>query len=134
MALKPSRSFVDLSFTMNQNPITKDLVILKNENAIKRSLLNLFSIRKGEKFFDANFGSGIPDLLFEPFDFATAGLIEEQIRNLVSSYEPRVNIIDIIVNLNEDEYLYEYNIEYTIPDTSPQLNTITLSLASSSKI
>lgn len=134
MALKPSRSFVDLSFTMNQNPITKDLVILKNENAIKRSLLNLFSIRKGEKFFDADFGSGIPDLLFEPFDFATAGLIEEQIRNLVSSYEPRVNIIDIIVNLNEDEYLYEYNIEYTIPDTSPQLNTITLSLASSSKI
>jgi len=134
MALKPSRSYKDLSFTMSSNPITGDLVILKDDNAIKRSLLNLFSYRRGEKFFNSSFGSGIPDLLFEPFDFATAGLIEEQIRSLINLYEPRVNLLDIVINLNEDEYLYEIQIDYTIPDSSPQLNTVTLSLASSSKI
>ena len=134
MALKPSRSYKDLSFTMSSNPITGDLVILKDDNAIKRSLLNLFSYRRGEKFFNSSFGSGIPDLLFEPFDFATAGLIEEQIRSLINLYEPRVNLLDIVINLNEDEYLYEIQIDNTIPDSSPQLNTVTLSLASSSKI
>jgi phage baseplate assembly protein W len=134
MALKPSRSYKDLSFTMSSNPITGDLVILKDDNAIKRSLLNLFSYRRGEKFFNSSFGSGIPDLLFEPFDFATAGLIEEQVRSLINLYEPRVNLLDIVINLNEDEYLYEIQIDYTIPDSSPQLNTVTLSLASSSKI
>jgi len=65
MALKASRSYKDLSFTFKTNPLRKDLNILKDENAIKRSLLNLFSYRKGEKFFNASFGSGIPDLLFE---------------------------------------------------------------------
>ena len=73
MALNPSRSYKDLSFTFKINPLKKDLVLLKDENAIKRALLNLFSYRKGEKFFNSSFGSGIPDLLFEPFDFATAG-------------------------------------------------------------
>ena len=75
MALNPSRSYRDLSFTFKINPLRKDLNILKDENAIKRSLLNLFSYRKGEKFFNPTFGSGIPDLLFEPFDFATAGAV-----------------------------------------------------------
>lgn len=131
MAVKPSRSFKDLSFTFSQNPISKDLVILKNENAIKRSLLNLFSFKKGEKFFAADFGSGIPELLFENFDYATAGLIQNEVRKLITSYEPRVNIISLAVNLDEENYTYEVDIEYTIPDSSPQTNNISLSLVSS---
>ena len=134
MALKPSRSYRDLSYTFKINPLRKDLNILKDENAIKRSLLNLFSYRKGEKFFNSSFGSGIPDLLFEPFDFATAGLLKNEVSLLISQYEPRVNLLEVIVDLNEAEYTYDVQIVYTIPDTSPQLFRTTLSLTSSSKI
>ena len=134
MALNPSRSYRDLSFTFKINPLRKDLNILKDENAIKRSLLNLFSYRKGEKFFNSSFGSGIPDLLFEPFDFATAGLLKNEVSLLISKYEPRVNLLEVIVDLNEAEYTYDVQIVYTIPDTSPQLFRTTLSLTSSSKI
>ena len=134
MALNPSRSYKDLSFTFKINPLRKDLNILKDENAIKRSLLNLFSYRKGEKFFNSSFGSGIPDLLFEPFDFATAGLLKNEVSLLISKYEPRVNLLEVIVDLNEAEYTYDVQIVYTIPDTSPQLFRTTLSLTSSSKI
>jgi|TARA_Y100000015_G_scaffold17374_1_gene16726 hypothetical protein len=134
MALKPSRSYRDLSYTFKINPLRKDLNILKDENAIKRSLLNLFSYRKGEKFFNSSFGSGIPDLLFEPFDFATAGLLKNEVSLLISKYEPRVNLLEVIVDLNEAEYTYDVQIVYTIPDTSPQLFRTTLSLTSSSKI
>jgi len=134
MALKPSRSYKDLSFTFKTNPLKKDLVILKNENAIKRSLLNLFSYRKGEKFFNSTFGSGIPDLLFEPFDFVTAGSIKENIINLIQSYEPRVNLLDIAINLNDDENTYEIEINYSIPDISPKFYNVNLSLTSSSKV
>ena len=134
MALKPSRSYRDLSYTFKINPLRKDLNILKDENAIKRSLLNLFSYRKGEKFFNSSFGSGIPDLLFEPFDFATAGSLKNEVSLLISQYEPRVNLLDVIVDLNEAEYTYDVEIVYTIPDTSPQLFRTTLSLTSSSKI
>ena len=131
MALKPSRSYRDLSYTFKINPLRKDLNILKDENAIKRSLLNLFSYRKGEKFFNSSFGSGIPDLLFEPFDFATAGSLKNEVSLLISQYEPRVNLLDVIVDLNEAEYTYDVEIVYTIPDTSPQLFRTTLSLTSS---
>tara|TARA_Y100000361_G_scaffold47919_1_gene41480 strand:- start:6160 stop:6564 length:405 start_codon:yes stop_codon:yes gene_type:complete len=134
MALKPSRSYRDLSYTFKINPLRKDLNILKDENAIKRSLLNLFSYRKGEKFFNSSFGSGIPDLLFEPFDFATAGSLKNEVSLLISQYEPRVNLLEVIVDLNEAEYTYDVEIVYTIPDTSPQLFRTTLSLTSSSKI
>jgi phage baseplate assembly protein W len=134
MALKPSRSYKDLSYTFKMNPLRKDLVVIKDENAIKRSLLNLFSYRKGEKFFNASFGSGIPDLLFEPFDYATAGSIKTEVQNLISLYEPRVNLIEVIVNLNEDEYQYDIQVVYAIPDTGSQIYDVTLSLTSSSKI
>nr|BAR31121.1 base plate wedge subunit [uncultured Mediterranean phage uvMED]BAR31140.1 base plate wedge subunit [uncultured Mediterranean phage uvMED]BAR31149.1 base plate wedge subunit [uncultured Mediterranean phage uvMED]BAR31168.1 base plate wedge subunit [uncultured Mediterranean phage uvMED] len=134
MALKPSRSYRDLSYTFKINPLRKDLNILKDENAIKRSLLNIFSYRKGEKFFNSSFGSGIPDLLFEPFDFATAGTLKNEVSLLISQYEPRVNLLEVIVDLNEAEYTYDVEIVYTIPDTSPQLFRTTLSLTSSSKI
>lgn len=134
MALKPSRSYRDLSFTFSKNPLTKDLVILKNDNAIKRALLNLFSYKKGEKFFNASFGSGIPDLLFETFDYASAGLIKDEITKLINSYEPRINVINLIVDVNDEENTYDIQIEYSIPDSSPQVNTIVMSLSSLSKI
>jgi len=130
MALKPSRSYKDLSLTFSRNPLTGDVVILKDENAIKRSILNLFSYRKGEKFFNARFGSGVPDLLFEPFDYATAGIIKTEIENLIKNFEPRVNLINIFINLNEEENSYEIQIEYTLQDFSAALNTVNLSLSS----
>ena len=134
MALNPSRSYKDLSFTFKINPLRKDLVLLKDENAIKRALLNLFSYRKGEKFFNSSFGSGIPDLLFEPFDFATAGSIKTEVENVISTYEPRVNVLSVDIDLNYEYNSYDIQVAYTIPDTSSQVFTTTLSLTSSSKL
>jgi phage baseplate assembly protein W len=119
---------------MSENPLTNDIVILKNETAIKRSLLNLFSYKRGEKFFNAKFGSGIPDLLFELFDYATAGLIKEEIIKLVERYEPRVNLIDVIIDLDYENNSYEVELEYTILDFSNQSNTVRVSLSATSGV
>ena len=133
MALLPSRSYKDLNFSFKIHPLRKDLVVLKDDNAIKRAILNLFSYRKGEKFFDADFGSGVPDLLFEPFDFVTAGSIKSEIESLLEENEPRVSLIEIAIDLDENNYEYEIFIEYLIPETN-QVNNVTLSLPSSSRI
>lgn len=133
MALLPSRSYKDLSFTFKINPLKKDLAVLKDENAIKRALLNLFSYRKGEKFFDPKFGSGIPDLLFEPFSFVTGGSIKSEIENLINLYEPRITLLEVIIDLDESNYEYEVQIVYLISDIG-QVNNVTLSLPSSSRI
>ena len=133
MALLPSRSYKDLNFSFKIHPLRKDLVVLKDDNAIKRAILNLFSYRKGEKFFDADFGSGVPDLLFEPFDFVTAGSIKSEIESLLEENEPRVSLIEVAIDLDENNYEYEIFIEYLIPETN-QVNNVTLSLPSSSRI
>tara|TARA_A200000159_G_scaffold112223_1_gene105275 strand:- start:13078 stop:13479 length:402 start_codon:yes stop_codon:yes gene_type:complete len=133
MALLPSRSYKDLNFSFKIHPLRKDLVVLKDDNAIKRAILNLFSYRKGEKFFNADFGSGVPDLLFEPFDSVTAGSIKSEIQSLLEENEPRVSLIEIVIDLDESNYEYEISIEYLIPETN-QVNNVTLSLPSSSRI
>lgn len=134
MALKPSRAYKDLSLTFGMHPITHDITVLKNEDAIKRSLINLFSYAKGEKPFAPSFGSGIPSLLFETFDYITAGFIKEECLKLINTYEPRVNVIDLTINLDVESYSYEVQIAYTLPDTSNQISTVNLSLSSQSRV
>lgn len=134
MAVRPSRSFKDLSLTFNKNPLKKDLVILKDENAVKRALLNLFSYKKGEKFFQPSFGSGIPELLFETFDYVTAGAMRDQIIDLVQRYEPRIKLLEVIINLNDEENTYDVQIDYIMQDLSNQIRTVNLSLSPTTKV
>lgn len=132
MALLPSRSYKDLSLAFKIHPLKKDLVVLKDDNAVKRALLNLFSYRKGEKFFNSSFGSGIPDLLFEPFNYVTGGSIKNEIQSLVELYEPRISLLEIAIDLDEKNYEYDIQIAYLIPETN-QSGTIGFTLTSSSR-
>jgi len=128
MAL-PSRSYTDLSFTCKINPIKKDLTLLKDENAIKRALINLFLYKKGEKPFEPTFGSAIPEYLFEVFDFATAALISDEVTRLIQTFEPRVTLQDLEVVPDFDTNEYEIAIAYTIPNNAQRFD-ITLNLSS----
>ena len=99
---------------------------------LRGHFLIYFRTEKGEKFFNPSFGSGIPDLLFEPFDFVT-GAIKTEVENLINLYEPRVSLIEVAIDLDESNNAYEVQIVYLIPD-SGQVNNVTLSLTSSSRI
>ena len=130
MALKASNSYKDLSLTFSTHPFTQDLVVLKDENAIKRAVSNLFAYEQGEKFFNPDFGSTIRKLLFEPVDIITAGLLKDEATRLVATYEPRVRITDVTVIPNLDENSFEFQMDYLIPNKSPQVFTINLTLLS----
>ena len=86
-----SRSFKDISLSFSPHPVTKDLPILKNENAIVRSVRNLVQTIPTERFFNSNIGSDVQDSLFGFVDFGTASLIEDQILTclLYTSPSPR---------------------------------------------
>ena len=70
---------------------------LSNENAIARAVRNIVSTTPGEKFFDPDFGSSIGEILFENVDEITAISIQDEIRNCLNNYEPRVEIIEVNV-------------------------------------
>ena len=109
-----SRGFKDLSMTFQSNPLNDDLIGLKNENAIARSIRNIIMTVRGEKFFDENFGSRVSQLLFENVDDLTASSIQEEIEFSITNYEPRVKLLNVSINANNDEGSFDAVINYEI--------------------
>lgn len=109
-----SRSFKDISLSFEPHPVTKDLPILKNQNAIIRSIRNLVETIPNERFFNPSLGSDVRSSLFEFVDFATASVIREQIINTISNYEPRVDNVDIEVNPSPDTNEFEVTVIFDI--------------------
>ena len=97
-----SRTFKDISLSFAPHPVTKDLPILKNENAIIRSVRNLVQTIPTERFFNSSLGSDVQDSLFGFVDYGTASLIEDQIITVVTNYEPRVENVEAEVEPQVD--------------------------------
>ena len=117
-----STGFKDISMSFQSNPLSNDLIALKNESAIARSVRNIVFTLPGEKFFNEDFGSRISRSLFENVDQISASIIEDEIRNSITNYEPRVNLIDVQVTPDYDNGEFNAVIIYRVVgiDVSPQ--------------
>ena len=113
-AQRVSKSFKDVSMSFKFNPLSGDLIALKNENAIARAVRNIVSTTPGEKLFSPDFGSSVSEILFENVDDITAVSIRDEIRSSLSNYEPRVELIDVEVDPNFDENQFDVKITYKI--------------------
>lgn len=109
-----SQGFKDISMSFQSNPLTNDLIALKNENAIARSIRNIVFTLPGEKFFNENFGSRISRSLFENLDNASAIVIKDEIENSIRNYEPRVSLVDVQVNPDFDNNSFDVIIVYRV--------------------
>ena len=109
-----SKSFKDISSSFQINPINFDLISIKNETAIARSIRNLIFTLPGERFFNQNLGSRISNSLFENINNTSAGIIQDEIENTIQNYEPRVDLISVEVLPNYEEYSFDVNITYNI--------------------
>ena len=109
-----SRAFKDISFSFDPHPVTKDLPVLVNERAIIRSVRNLVETIPTERFFNATLGSDVRGSLFEFVDIGTALVIEEQIRNTVEFYEPRIENLKVQVDPRPDDNSFDCNVFFDI--------------------
>jgi len=116
MAVKRiSRAFKDINLSFSPHPVTKDLTVLRNENAIKRSVRNIVQTIPTERFFNSILGSDVRGLLFDNFvDFGTASVIEDQIKIAIENFEPRVDNLQVNVNPKPDQNEFEVNILFDI--------------------
>ena len=101
-----TQKYKDVSMSFKSNPLNDDLIGLKNESAIARSIRNIVFTLPGEKFFDPNFGSEVSKSLFENVDEVSAITIREEIEYSIKTYEPRVNLLEVesIPNFDNNEY------------------------------
>jgi phage baseplate assembly protein W len=126
-----SKQFKDISLSLQVNPINYDLIDIKNETAIARSIRNLVLTLPGERFFNQNLGSNVSQSLFENIDDISASILQDEIRNTIENYEPRVSLIDVDVNPNYDEHEFTVTVKYYIIgiDALPQQLTFALQSA-----
>ena len=123
-----SRGFKDISLSFTPHPVTKDLTILKNENAIKKSVRNLVQTIPTERFFNSAIGSEVRDSLFDFVDFGTASVIQNQIQITLENFEPRIDDVSVEVQPKPDTYEFEVTVFFTIvgQDTPTQEFTFML--------
>ena len=111
---RTSRAFKDINLSFNPHPVTKDLTVLRNENAIKRSVRNLVQTIPTERFFNSILGSQVRDSLFGFVDFGTASVIEREIITTIENFEPRVDNLQVNVDPRPDTNEFEVNVLFDI--------------------
>lgn len=109
-----SLGFKDVSATFKANPINFDIITIRNENAIARSVRNLILTEPGDVPFNPNIGSNVNALLFENMDNLTAESIASEIENTIENYEPRVSLQQTIVTPIFDDNEFNVRIVYDI--------------------
>tara|TARA_X000000368_G_scaffold391936_1_gene356335 strand:+ start:1776 stop:2177 length:402 start_codon:yes stop_codon:yes gene_type:complete len=115
MAIKRiSRAFKDITLSFEVHPITKDLPILKNENAIRRSVRNIVETIPTERFFNSLLGSEVRSSLFGFVDFGTASVIQSQIETAIDNFEPRVNNVQVQVEPTPEQNSFEVTVLFDI--------------------
>lgn len=109
-----SRSFKDISLSFEPHPVTKDLPVLKNENAIRRSVRNIVETIPTERFFNSLLGSDVRRSLFEFVDFGTASIIQDQVQIAIENFEERVENLQVIVDPIADENTFNVTVIFDI--------------------
>ena len=114
MVVKISRAFKDISLSFTRHPVTNDVTVLRNEDAIKKSVVNLCRTRLNERFFNELLGTSIEDSLFETNLNDISSFLEKEITVLLKNYEPRITLRHVIIDSVVDSYELQIRIEYEI--------------------
>lgn len=125
---KISRSFKDISFNFTRNPLTNDIVVLKNEESIKQSVKNLVLTKINDRRFRSYIGTNTTSYLFELGPEVAANSLIEEIERILTNYEPRIKLERIDVDAEDDSNNFEVSIEYLIIGLPPEVQNLTFIL------
>ena len=109
-----SKGFRDISMSLEVNPINNDIIGVKNDTAIARSIRNLVFTVPGERFFNEDLGSKVSQVLFDTVDDISAASIKDEIEETIIKYEPRVQLKDIRVEPDFDNHNFNVTIVYDV--------------------
>ena len=109
-----SRAFKDISFSFSPHPVTKDLPVLTNERAIARAVRNLVETIPTERFFNSLIGTDVRGSLFQPYSRETLTTIEDQIRDTITNFEPRVGNVQIEASSQPDDNTFSVKVIFDI--------------------
>jgi len=122
--------YKDLSLNLTPNPVTGDTPPATNENAVKKALINLIKTPLGTKPFSPEYGTRLYDFLFKPADAETESDINEELNQCITKFEPRVKVVSITTNMNDNGIEIELN--YYVTTVTNTLQTLTTTITRTS--
>lgn len=121
-----SKSFRDFSLTFEKNPVTNDVLTLKNDKAVKESVKNIVRYNFYEKPFYPQFGGNIIGQLFENYTPGLESDLSENIQRSINLYEPRVSCYEVVIRFDEDQNELGASISYIVLGIQPKVDNIEL--------
>ena len=110
------KTITDIDLALTLHPIRKDIIPLRDDNAIKNSLKNLLQTNRYERPFQSNLGADLRGLLFEPANSITIGILKEKIQETIKRFEPRVSLRNILVRDEADKNRYRIQLHFRIKE------------------
>ena len=109
-----SRAFKDINLSFKRHPVTNDVVTIRDEDAIKRSVKNIIFTILGEKPFEPRFGSVINEALFDLDSAYSDILAQDEIKSSVLKFEPRISNLEVTVTITPDTNEMNCVVQYDI--------------------
>ena len=109
-----SRAFKDINLSFKRHPVTNDVLTIRDEDAIKRSVNNIIFTILGEKPFEPNFGSVISESLFDLNTSLNEVRVSDEIKQSLLNYEPRIDNINVTVTVAPDTNEMNCTVQYEI--------------------
>ena len=110
--------FKDINLSLAKHPITGDIASLSNVEAVKRSVRNLINTNFYERPFHPEIGSNVRSVLFEPVSPVVAAVLERHVKDVIENFEPRAELIDVMVSDNADSNEYRVQIKFYVVNSS----------------
>ena len=123
---KNIKQYIDIDLSFKVNPFTKDIYLKTDEDAVKTALKHLIQTRNFERPFHPEIGTQIHSLMFENFSSAVKIAMERTIKETVEKFEPRVRLIDVLVQETADANDLSVTIEFTLKNTDRPITITTL--------
>ena len=106
--------YTDFKKDLSVSPLSEDLALFKDEDSVKEAIKNLVLTDRGERLMQPNLGGNIRAMLFENMTPASLKLIEEQVKSVIEIYEPRAEVLDVIVNGSLDDNTVKVTVKFFI--------------------
>ena len=122
-----SKIYSDIDFTFTKKPVTGDVALSYDNQAVIRSIRNLLSTRHYERPFNPDLGSNLDAILFELVSPLTSNALKNEITETIENYEPRAILKDVSVSPQPDQNAYNVTITFYIENATLP-TTVTLLL------
>ena len=114
--------YTDFKKNLEISPLSQDLTVNKDEDAVKEAIINLLLTDRGERLMQPNIGGNLRAMLFENITPGTLTMIEDQVRTTLDIYEPRAEIIDVLVTSNIDDNVVKIQVHFYISNNQQPIS------------